>query len=209
VNQDLRETPWVGELSRGFHNVSCRPEFDVTAVSWRIMAAYCAHRMRVEPDVNGPQHGDFRTVLGHFATGVAIVTSTDEKGPLGMTVQSFCSLSLDPALILLCPGRTSTTWPRLEARQRMCVNLLAENQEELARQFARTGTDKFEGVEWSPSAITTSPVLEGCLAWIDCELNMVHPGGDHLVAICSVLDLRARSDLRPLIFFKSGFERML
>ena len=151
---------------------------------------------------------DFRSVLGHFATGVAIVTALDESEPIGLTVQSFCSLSLDPPLILLCPALTSTTWPRIEARGKLCINLLAEDQEYLAKQFARTGTDKFEGVEWSPTATTNSPLLEGSIAWIDCELTAVHPGGDHLVAICRVLDLSARSDLMPLIFFKSGFERM-
>jgi len=152
--------------------------------------------------------GDFRSVLGHFATGVAVVTALDEAEPIGLTVQSFCSLSLDPPLILLCPARTSTTWPRIEARGKLCVNLLAENQEHLAKQFARSGTDKFAGVAWSHTATTNSPLLEGSLAWIDCELAEVHPGGDHHVAICKVLELSARSDLMPLIFFKSGFERM-
>ena len=164
---------------------------------------------RLEPDARDRQGDDFRSVLGHFATGVAVVTAMVESEPIGMTVQSFCSLSLDPPLILLCPGLTSTTWPRIEACGKLCINLLAENQEQLAKQFARSGTDKFAGVGWSRTSITESPLLEGCLAWIDCELSAVHPGGDHHVAICSVLDLNARADLRPLIFFKSGFERML
>lgn len=151
----------------------------------------------------------FRAVLGHFATGVAVVTGRDAKGPFGMTIQSFCSLSLDPPLILLCPGRASTTWPRLEAGRRLCVNLLADGQEKLATQFARSGTEKFEGVTWGPTPITGSPMLDGCLAWIDCELNAVHPGGDHLVAICTVLELSARPDLKPLIYYRSGFERVL
>jgi 3-hydroxy-9,10-secoandrosta-1,3,5(10)-triene-9,17-dione monooxygenase reductase component len=156
----------------------------------------------------GREGDDFRSVLGHFATGVSVVTALDQSEPIGLTVQSFCSLSLDPPLILLCPARTSTTWPRIEARGKLCINLLAEDQEHLARQFAKPGTDKFAGVGWSPTATTNSPLLEGCIAWIDCELTAIHPGGDHVVAICRVLDLSARSDLRPLIFFKSGFERM-
>jgi flavin reductase (DIM6/NTAB) family NADH-FMN oxidoreductase RutF len=164
--------------------------------------------MSLAPDAMDRQDY-FRSILGHFATGVAVVTAFDGSEPIGMTVQSFCSLSLDPPLILLCPARTSTTWPRIEARKKLCINLLAENQEHLARQFARSGTDKFAGVEWSPTATTNSPLLEGSLAWLDCELTAVHAGGDHIVAICTVLDLSARSDLRPLIFFKSGFERML
>ena len=161
------------------------------------------------PGARERQGDDFRSVLGHFATGVAVVTALVESQPIGMTVQSFCSLSLEPPLILLCPGLTSTTWPRIEACGKLCINLLAENQEQLAKQFARSGTDKFAGVGWSRTTITESPLLAHCMAWLDCELSAVHPGGDHLVAICTVLDLSARSDLRPLIFFKSGFERML
>src|SRR5262245_20087411 len=115
-----------------------------------------------------PHEQHFRAVLGHFATGVAAVTAIDEGEPVGLTIQSFCSLSLDPPLILLCPALSSTSWPRVERAGRLCVNLLADGQEELARQFARSGTDKYAGVRWAPSADTGSPVLEGALAWIDC-----------------------------------------
>ena len=151
----------------------------------------------------------FRTVLGHFATGVAVVTAVHQGRPVGMTVQSFCSLSLDPPLILLCPGRVSTSWPRIEAVGRLCINLLAEGQASLARQFARPDTDKFGGVRWRPAPETGSPVLEDALAWIDCTLEEVHPGGDHLVAICRVLDLEAVAGVRPLVFFQSGFQRII
>jgi 3-hydroxy-9,10-secoandrosta-1,3,5(10)-triene-9,17-dione monooxygenase reductase component len=147
----------------------------------------------------------FRTVLGHFATGVAVVTAISEGEPAGLTVQSFCSLSLDPPLILLCPGLSSTSWPRIEAAGQLCVNLLAEGQEEIARQFARSGTDKYAGLDWTPSADTGSPTLDGALAWIDCRIEATYPGGDHVIAVCRVLGLEARTDLRPLIFFQSGF----
>jgi flavin reductase (DIM6/NTAB) family NADH-FMN oxidoreductase RutF len=136
----------------------------------------------------------FRTVLGHFATGVAVVTAVDEATPVGLTIQSFCSLSLDPPLILLCPGR-------------LCVNLLSEGQEQVARQFARSGADKYAGVAWAPSRDTASPMLDGALAWIDCQVETTYPGGDHLIVVCRVLDLAARTDLRPLLFFQSGFQR--
>lgn len=150
-----------------------------------------------------------RSVLGHFATGVAVVTGRDADSPVGMTIQSFCSLSLDPPLILLCPGLSSTSWPRIEPAGGICVNLLAEDQEDLARQFAKSGSDKFRGVEWTPSSTLGCPVLKDVLAWIESRVVAVHQGGDHLVVICRVLALGARTDLRPLIFFKSGFERML
>ncbi len=150
----------------------------------------------------------FRLVLGHFATGVAIVTAIDEREPVGMTIQSFCSLSLEPPMILICPALTSTTWPRIEAVGQMCVNLLADGQEDLARQFARSGGNKYKDVRWTPSSATGSPMVEGTLAWIDCQIHHTYPGGDHLIVVARVLDLEARTDLRPLIFFQSGFQRM-
>ena len=151
----------------------------------------------------------FRTVLGHFASGVAIVTARDNGDAIGMTVQSFCSLSLDPPLILLCPGLSSTTWPRIEKAGRLCVNLLAEGQAGIARQFAQSGSDKYRGVGWVAAPATGSPILEEALGWIDCDIQAIHPGGDHLVVICRVLDLRAVPGIRPLVFFQSGFQRIM
>lgn len=150
----------------------------------------------------------FRNVLGHFATGVSVVTAIAEGEPVGLTVQSFCSLSLDPPLITLCPGKSSSSWPRVERSGQLCVNLLSESQELLARQFARSGADKYAGVSWTESPVTRSPIIDGGLAWIDCSVEHVYPGGDHLIVVCAVHDLSARTDLRPLIFFKSGFQRM-
>jgi flavin reductase (DIM6/NTAB) family NADH-FMN oxidoreductase RutF len=161
----------------------------------------------LSPLADGYEH-HFREVLGHFATGVAVVTAVNGGEPVGMTIQSFCSLSLDPPLILLCPALSSTSWPRIEPVGRLCVNLLSDGQEGLARQFARSGAYKYAGVSWTPSADTGSPMLEGALAWIDCGIETIHPGGDHLVVICRVLDLAARTDRRPLMFFQSGFKRM-
>jgi 3-hydroxy-9,10-secoandrosta-1,3,5(10)-triene-9,17-dione monooxygenase reductase component len=172
-------------------------------------------RMNKDPAASEQRHRflgeaeqDFRSVLGHFATGVAVVTAMDGLDPVGMTVQSFCSLSLEPPLILLCPARTSTSWPRIQAGRKLCVNLLAQDSELLARQFAKSGSNKFEGVSWSRSTTTGCPILAGGLAWIDCEIEETHPGGDHFVVICNVLALGARTGLKPLIFFKSGFERV-
>jgi 3-hydroxy-9,10-secoandrosta-1,3,5(10)-triene-9,17-dione monooxygenase reductase component len=153
----------------------------------------------------------FRAVLGHFATGVAVVTARaqSERRPVGMTIQSFSSLSLDPPLILLCPSRASTTWPHIRATGRLCVNLLAEGQADLARRFARPGGDKYAGIAWSPSPLSGSPILDEALAWIDCAIESEHDGGDHTVAICQVVDLEANHDRRPLVFFQSGYQRLL
>ena len=147
----------------------------------------------------------FRAVLGHFATGVAVVTAVDSDGPVGLTVQSFCSLSLSPPLVLLCPGLASTSWPRIRAVGMLAINLLAENQADLARKFAQSRTDKYTNVPWTPAPLSGSPILDGVLAWIDCSIDEERAAGDHFVVVCRVLNLDARLNTRPLIFFQSGF----
>jgi 3-hydroxy-9,10-secoandrosta-1,3,5(10)-triene-9,17-dione monooxygenase reductase component len=145
-----------------------------------------------------------RDVLGHFVSGVTVVTATGADGPVGFTCQSFSSLSLDPPLVAFAPARTSTTWPRLREAGRFCVNVLAEEQDELSRQFARSGTDKFAGVSWMPSPYG-SPVLDGVVAWIDSELWAEYEGGDHTIVVARVLDLGADGSRTPLLFHRGGY----
>jgi flavin reductase (DIM6/NTAB) family NADH-FMN oxidoreductase RutF len=145
-----------------------------------------------------------REVLGHFASGVTVVTAVDADGPVGFTCQSFSSLSLDPPLVAFAPARTSTTWPRLRQAGRFCVNVLAEEQSELSRQFARSGTDKFAGVGWAPGPYG-SPVLEGVVAWIDGELWAEYDGGDHTIVVARVLDLGADASRAPLVFHRGAY----
>jgi 3-hydroxy-9,10-secoandrosta-1,3,5(10)-triene-9,17-dione monooxygenase reductase component len=147
-----------------------------------------------------------RSVLGHFPSGVTIVTGTTPDGPAGFTCQSFSSLSLDPPLVLVLPGRGSTSWPGIEATGRFCVNVLAEGQRELSTRFARSGGDKFSGVDWSTSALG-SPVLAGATAWIDCTLEAVHDGGDHLIVVGAVHDLGAAEESAPLVFHRGSYAR--
>ncbi|WP_324275067.1 flavin reductase family protein [Blastococcus brunescens] len=116
-----------------------------------------------------------REVLGHFASGVTVVTADTDDGPIGFTCQSFSSLSLDPPLIAFAPARTSRTWPRLREIGRFCVNVLAEGQDDVSQAFARSGADKFGEVSWTPSA-HGSPVLAGVVAWIDGELWAEYEG---------------------------------
>jgi 3-hydroxy-9,10-secoandrosta-1,3,5(10)-triene-9,17-dione monooxygenase reductase component len=151
-----------------------------------------------------PEH--YRTTLGHFCSGVTVVTAAASDGPAGMTAQSFCALSLDPPLILVCPGKSSTSWPRIESAGSFCVNVLAEDQEELCRTFATKGTDKFAGVGWSPGPFTGAPVLAGGLAWMECRMEQLHDAGDHAIVVGRVLDLQSR-DGRPLLFFRGGYGR--
>lgn len=152
----------------------------------------------------------FREVLGHFATGVTVISGLAEGGvPVGFTAQSFTSVSLDPPLVCVCPARSSVSWPLIRARGTFCANVLADDQEALGRVFATRGADKFQGVAWTPAPETGSPVLDGVLAWVDCRIEAEHDGGDHVIAMGRVIDLGlgpgpARP---PLLFFRGGYGR--
>ena len=145
-----------------------------------------------------------REVLGHFASGVTVVTADTAAGPIGFTCQSFSSLSLDPPLVAFAPARTSTTWPRLREIGQFCVNVLAEEQTALSQAFARSGADKFAGVPWTRSR-HGSPVLQDVVAWIDCRLWAEYDGGDHTIVAARVLDLGADPDRRPLVFHRGSY----
>jgi 3-hydroxy-9,10-secoandrosta-1,3,5(10)-triene-9,17-dione monooxygenase reductase component len=145
-----------------------------------------------------------REVLGHFASGVTVVTAVTDDGPTGFTCQSFSSLSLEPPLIAFAPARTSQTWPRLRAIGTFCVNVLAEGQDDVSQNFARSGADKFAGVRWSPS-VHGSPVLDDVVAWIDGELWAEYDGGDHSIVVARVLDLGADPDRPPLLYHRGSY----
>ena len=146
-------------------------------------------------------------MLGHFCSGITVITAIDDEGPVGLTAQSFSSLSLDPPLVLACPAKSSSSWPRIEAAGTFCVNVLGEDQEELCRGFAMRGTDKFAGIGYSPAPHTGSPLLAGTLAWIDCRLEALYEGGDHVIAVGRVLDLGSRDAACPLLFYRGGYGR--
>lgn len=151
-----------------------------------------------------PTSQRLRHVLGHFASGLTVVTAETERGPLGFTCQSFSSLSLGPALVTFSPARTSSTWPQLRAAGRFTVNVLAAEHQHLAAQFARSGTEKFAGVEHSPSPLG-NPLLDHALAWVDCELHREYDGGDHTIVVGAVRSPGGRSNADPLIFFKGEY----
>lgn len=152
----------------------------------------------------------FREVLGHFASGVTVVTAVTDDGPVGFTCQAFTSLSLDPPLVALAPGKQSTSWPRIAAAGAFCVNILAAEQAELCRGFAVSATqqaDKFAGVTWTAAA-SGSPVLDGVHAWVDCRLLAVHQAGDHELVLGRVLDL-GTGEGEPLVFHRGRFGRLV
>lgn len=146
----------------------------------------------------------FRHVLGHFATGVAVITAIGPSGPVGMVVSSFTSVSLEPPLVAFLPDQSSTSWPKIRAAGAFCVNILSAGQEELCAQFARKGIDKFAGVTWR-AASSGAPILDGGMAWIDCELTQTFESGDHYIAIGRVLQLEAAEYGVPLVFFQGGY----
>jgi flavin reductase (DIM6/NTAB) family NADH-FMN oxidoreductase RutF len=149
----------------------------------------------------------YRQVLGHFATGITIVTAIDNGEPVGLTAQSFTAVSLDPPLVAFFPGKSSTSYPGIQRAGVFCVNVLAEDQEALCRAFAVSGGDKFSGVGYKPAAGTGSPVLADALAWVDCRIEAEHDAGDHLITVGRVLDLEVSREAKPLMFYRGGFGR--
>ena len=125
----------------------------------------------------------FRQVLGQYPTGVCVVTATEpDGGRAGFVVGSFTSVSLDPPLVAFFPDKSSTSWPRIHGAGRFCVNILSAEQEDVCRNFATRKQDKFEGVACR-DAESGSPIIEGVVAWIDCDLESVTEAGDHYIVL--------------------------
>lgn len=150
-----------------------------------------------------PRH--FRNVLGHFPTGVCVITAMGADGePVGMAVGSFTSVSLDPPLVAFLPDKSSSTFPRIRDAASFCVNVLAADQETVCRTFASKGVDKFAVTPWHP-APSGAPVLNGVVAWIDCVPEAVHEAGDHYIYIGRVTALEVEKPTLPLLFFQGGY----
>lgn len=148
--------------------------------------------------------GHFRDVLGHYPTGVCVVSARDAEGaPIAMVVGSFTSVSLDPPLVGFLPARSSATWPHIRSAGRFCVNVLAADQAVLCRQVSARGPGRLDGIEWT-AAPTGGMVIAGALAAIDCELHEIHEAGDHDFALGRVLGLQILRDDAPLIFHRGS-----
>ncbi|MEU7089531.1 flavin reductase family protein [Streptomyces achromogenes] len=170
-------------------------------------------RLRCVPeDERAPvDPAEFRRVLGNFVSGVTIITAPAPEGgpgPAGFACQSFASLSLDPPLVCFMVGRASTTWPRISRAGVFCVNVLGAGQDELCRAFAVSGADKFAGVAHDPAPVSGAPRLAGAVAWIDCAVHAVHPGGDHLIVVGRVTALGTDGTDRPLLFHRGRFAHL-
>lgn len=148
----------------------------------------------------------FRHVLGHLPTGVCVVASLDHDGPAGVAIGSFFSVSLEPPLVGFCVGHASSTWPRIRETGRFCVNVLGAHQEALVRAFSAKGADKFAGVSWDSTPLG-SPRLVDAIAWIDCEVDAIHPAGDHDIVVGAVHHLDVAHDGRPLVFARGLYHQ--
>ena len=150
-----------------------------------------------------PQH--FREVMSYFTTGVTVVTASTPEGPIGMTANAVCSLSLEPLLLLVCFANDARTLPPVKASGRFGVNVLAAGQEELARLFAskRPEEEKFAGVQHSVH--DGIPVLDGELAWVGCTLKELIPGGDHTIGIGTVTAAEATGSGEPLVWYRGEY----
>jgi flavin reductase (DIM6/NTAB) family NADH-FMN oxidoreductase RutF len=148
----------------------------------------------------------FRQVLGHFPSGVVVITAVKDGAPAGLAVGSFASVSLDPPLVAFFPGRSSTSWPQIEEARYFCVNILGEHQEDICRIFATRGSDKFATIGWKRGR-TGAPILNDVIGWIECEIERVDEAGDHFFVLGRVIDLDVEHEGGPLIFFRGGYGR--
>jgi flavin reductase (DIM6/NTAB) family NADH-FMN oxidoreductase RutF len=154
------------------------------------------------------ESAEFRRILGHFVTGVTIVTATDPATgeACGLTANAVASVSLDPALVLVCVDHAADSHDRIVAAGAFAVNILSEDQERLSRRFATWNTpEKFGGVPFHRAA-TGAPILDAALAWVECRIWACYPGGDHSIVVGEAIGGNAREG-SPLIYYRSGYGR--
>lgn len=149
----------------------------------------------------------FRDVLGHFGSGVVVVTAMDQAGPVGFSCQSFSSVSLDPPLVTFLPSRGSSSYPRIRRAGCFGVNILAEGQQDLCQQMSRSGTDKWAGVDWTASE-GGAPIIAGSHAFIDCTLESEIEAGDHFIVLGRVRSVATHPATAPLMFHRGSYSRL-
>lgn len=147
----------------------------------------------------------FRDVLGRFPTGVTVVTGQVDGAPVGLTCQSFSSVSLDPPLVLFCPAATSRSWPVIRRSGTFAINLLAADQRDLAVVMATKGADKFAGVDWEPGQATGAPLIPGRLGHVEGRIEAVYPGGDHEIVLGGVLALAGSAQQEALTYYRGEY----
>ncbi|USA43746.1 flavin reductase family protein [Spongiibacter taiwanensis] len=151
----------------------------------------------------------FRDALGHFASGITVITSCVDGQPVGFTCQSFYSVSVSPPLVSFSVMSSSLSYPKIRRAGRFAVNILSGEQISTSNQFARKGADKWRGIAWQTSPMG-NPVLGGSLHWLDCEIQAEHPAGDHLIVIGEVKAITPTraSATEPLLYFKGQYRHL-
>jgi flavin reductase (DIM6/NTAB) family NADH-FMN oxidoreductase RutF len=148
---------------------------------------------------------DLRRALGRFATGVTVVTCESPLGPLGITANSFASVSLDPPLVLWSPAKSSARFEAFTGAEHYAIHVMAEDQVDTCLRFMKSG-DKWDGLDWErgPEGV---PVLSDCLARFDCSRDAVHDGGDHAIVVGRVTSVQRGKGGRPLLFVDGTYGR--
>lgn len=149
-----------------------------------------------------------RRILSHFCSGLTIVSTVVDDVPVGLTCQSFFSVSLEPPLVALSVGKSSTSFPAIRESEVFSVNVLAAHQRHISGAIGRRSADKWRDVDWSPGAYG-QPILHGAIAWFECRLRDIHDAGDHEIVVAEVLDLDCDESAEPLLFFRSEYRELI
>ncbi len=150
----------------------------------------------------------FRKALGHYASGITVITSYIDGEPIGFTCQSFYSVSMSPQLVSFSVMSSSASYPKIRQAGRFAVNILSDEQVKISNQFARQGTNKWHGVYWQESPLG-NPIIVGSLHWIDCEIYAEHAAGDHLIVVGEVKALNLKEAAsQPLLYYKGQYCNM-
>jgi flavin reductase (DIM6/NTAB) family NADH-FMN oxidoreductase RutF len=149
---------------------------------------------------------EFRSALGHFASGVTVVTAINDGKPWGMTVSAFSSVSLEPPLILVCIDKKAAGHGCLCVGAHFAVNILSEEQEMVSRRFASRDVDRFDGTGFR-HGVTGAPLLDGVIAALECRVDQTYEGGDHTIVMAEVV-ATAIADGKPLAYFRGGYSQL-
>lgn len=150
---------------------------------------------------------ELRRVLGHFCSGLTIVSAVVDDAPIGLTCQSFFSVSLEPPLIALSIGTASSSLAAIRKSSAFSVNVLASDQSHISTTIGGKSPDKWRNVSWSPG-VFGQPLLHGSLAWFECRIRDIHEAADHSILVAEVLDLGCDESAEPLLYFRSGYREL-
>lgn len=151
---------------------------------------------------------EYRDAMGGFASGITIITTHGPDGPVGFTCQSFYSVSIDPPLISFSVARTSKSLAAVREHGQVVVNFLSAEQQHLSGQFARSGTDKWAGVDWYPSESNGAPTLAGGTGWVAGEIEREIEAGDHLIFLVAVSGISTDPERAPLLFYRGKYHEI-